>query len=141
MGTINTRLSIRSSNIFRGSVSQRHDRTFSVETRVDQGTRVIKQNSSGSPHELASGSEYYDSSESGATANQVYIFIRNVSTAAAKTITVQFNKNGTRDDVILLNNGEYTMFPWRCDAATDKLEIFSNDSAGVKVEYLISPML
>ena len=33
------------------------------------------------------------------------------------------------------------MFPWKCDAATDKLEIFSNDSAGVKVEYLISPML
>jgi hypothetical protein len=140
MGTINTRLSIRSSNIFRGQISQRHDRTFSVEARVDQGVRVITENSSGSPHELASGTNFYDAAETGSTANQVFIFIRNVASVAAKTITVQFNKNGTRDDVMLLNNGEYTMFPWKCDAATDKLELFSNDSAGVKVEYLISPM-
>jgi len=141
MGTINTRLSIRSSNLFKGSFSQRHDRTFNVETRVEQGTRLIKENSSGSPYELASGAEYYDSTESGAIANQVYIFIRNVASVAAKTITVQFNKAGVRDDVILLNNGEYTMFPWLCNAATDKLEIYSNDTAGVKVEYIITPML
>jgi hypothetical protein len=140
MGTINTRISLRSSNTFRNTISQRHDRSFSVETRVDQGTRLIKETSIGSPHELASGVNFYDSTESGANANQVYVFIRNNTSTALKTLTVVFNKNGVRDDVILLNGGEFALFPWKCDATTDTLEMFSNDASGVKVEYIISPM-
>jgi hypothetical protein len=140
MGTLNTRISIRSSNTFKNTTSFRHDRAYSVETRVDQGTRLITENSSGSPHTLGDGSVYYDSSESGSTSNQVYVFIRNTTLTANKIITVQFNKNGTRDDVMILGPGEFTFFPWKCDAATDDLEIFSNDTAGVKIEYVISPM-
>lgn len=140
MGTLNTRISIRSSNTFRNTVTFRHDRAYAVETRVDQGTRNITENTSGSPHLLADGSIYYDSSESGSTANQVYVFIRNTTLTANKTITVQFNKNGTRDDVITLGPGQFTFFPWKCDAATDDIEVFSNDTAGVKLEYVISPM-
>jgi len=141
MGTINTRLSIRTANTFRNVIALRHDKAYAVETRVDQGTRLITETSSGAPHTLASGSLYYDASETGATSNQVYIFIRNNTTVALKTITIQFNKNGTRDDVIVLNAGEFTIFPWKCDAATDDIELFSNDSTGVKIEYIISPML
>jgi hypothetical protein len=70
----------------------------------------------------------------------VYVFIRNTSGIGKKTISIQFNKNGTRDDVILLNSGEFTVFPWKCDATTDDIEVFSNDSAGVKIEYIVSPM-
>ena len=140
MGTLNTRISIRSSNAFKNTITFRHDKAYAVEARVDQGTRVIKDNSSGSPHEIASGSDYFDSSESGALANQVYVFIRNTTLALNKTITVQFNKNGTRDDVGLLGPGQFMFIPWKCDAATDKLEVFSNDTAGVKVEYILSPM-
>ena len=140
MGTINTRISIRSSNTFRNTISQRHDRAYSVESRVDTGTRLITENTSGSPHTLIDGANFYDSAETGAAANQVYVFLRNTSSIAGKTITVQFNKNGTRDDVMLLNAGEFTMFPWKCDAATDDIEVFSNDTAGVRVEYIVSPM-
>lgn len=140
MGTINTRISLRSSNTFRNTISQRHDKTFAVESRVDSGTRSITETTSGSPHTLIDGANYYDSTETGDTANQVLVFIRNTSSKAKKTITVQFNKNGTRDDVILLNSGEFTIFPWKCDAATDDIEVFSNDSEGVKVEYIVSPM-
>ena len=141
MGTLTTKLSIRSSNVSRNRISQRHDRLFNVEDRIDNGVRIIKTNSIGSPTVIADGAEYYDSSESGDLANQVYLFIRNVSKTYQKTITVVFNKNGTRDDVALLNNGEFIFMPWKCDAATDKVELFSNDTAGVKIEYLISPML
>ena len=140
MGTLNTRISIRSSNTFKNTVTFRHDRAYAVETRVDSGTRLITENSSGSPHLLGDGSVYYDASETGAQANQVYVFIRNTTLTTGKTITVQFNKNGTRDDVIVLGPGQFTFFPWKCDAATDDLELFSNDSAGVRVEYVISPM-
>ena len=140
MGTINTRISLRSSNTFRNTISQRHDKTFAVEARVDAGTRNVKETTSGSPNLLIDGANYYDSDESGDTANQVYVFIRNTAGRSGSTITVQFNKNGTRDDVILLNAGEFTMFPWKCDAATDLIEVFSNDSNGVKVEYIVSPM-
>ena len=140
MGTLTTKLSIRSSNVSRNRISQRHDRLFNVEDRIDNGVRVIKANSINSPTPIADGAEYYDSGESGDLANQVYLFIRNVSKTYKKTITVVFNKNGTRDDVALLNNGEFIFMPWKCDAATDKVEVFSNDTAGVKIEYLISPM-
>ena len=140
MGTINTRISLRSANTFKNLISFRHDRAYSVEDRVDQGTRTITENSSGSPYVLGDGTEYYDSSETGATANQVYVFVRNTTTVTNKTITVQFNKNGTRDDVILLGPGQFAFFVWKCDAATDDLELFSNDSNGVKCEYIISPM-
>ena len=64
MGTLNTRISIRSSNTFKNTVTFRHDRAYAVESRVDQGTRTITENSSSSPHLLADGSIYYDSSES-----------------------------------------------------------------------------
>jgi len=140
MGTINTRISLRSANTFKNLISFRHDRAYSVEDRVDQGTRTIKENSSGSPFTLGNGDEYYDSSETGATANQVYVFIRNTTLTTNKTITVQFNKNGTRDDVILLGPGQFAFFLWKCDATTDDLELFSNDSAGVKCEYILSPL-
>lgn len=140
MGTINTRFSIRSSNTFRNQISQRHDRTIAVENRIDIATRTIKETTSGSPNTLLEGSVYYDAAESGDTANQILVFIRNTTSTANKTISVQFNKNGTRDDVILLGPGEYTMFPWKCDAATDNVEVFSNDAAGVKVEFIASPM-
>jgi len=140
MGTLNTRFSIRSSNTFRNQISQRHDRTIAIENIIDSALRVIKNTTSGSPHTLIEGSAYYDSSESGDVANQVMVFIRNTSTMNNKTITVQFNKNGTRDDVILLNAGEYAIFPWKCDAATDDIEVFSNDASGVKVEFLVAPM-
>ena len=46
MGTLNTRISIRSSNTFRNTVTFRHDRAYAVETRVDQGTRNITENTS-----------------------------------------------------------------------------------------------
>ena len=140
MGTLTTKLSIRSSNVSRNRISQRHDRLFNVEDRIDNGVRIIKTNSINSPTTLADGAEYYDSGESGDLANQVYLFIRNVSKTYKKTITVVFNKNGTRDDVALLNNGEFIFMPWKCDASTDKVEVFSNDTNGVKIEYLISPM-
>lgn len=141
MGTINTRFAIRSNNTFRNQISQRHDRTVSVENKVESITRNITQNSGGSPYTLLDGNDWYDSSESGATANQVMVFLRNTTTTAGKTITVQFNNNGTRDAVILLGPGEYTMFPWHCNAATDDIEVFSNDNSnGVKIELLAAPM-
>ena len=141
MGTITTRFILRSNNTFRNQISQRHDRTVSVENKIESITRVIKENSGGSPYTLLDGADWYDSTESGATANQIMVFIRNTTSTAAKTITVQFNKNGTRDGVILLGPGEYTMFPWLCDAATDDIEVFSNDATnGVKIELLATPM-
>lgn len=140
MGTINTRISIRSSNTFRNSISQRHDRTYSIESQIDTATRLIKATTANAPYTLFDGADFYDSAETGASANQVYIFIRNTSVTGGKTLTVQFNKNGTRDDVILLNGGEFTLFPWKCDAATDDIEVFSNDANGVKVEYIAAPM-
>ena len=140
MGTINTRISIRSSNTFRNSISQRHDRTFSVESQIDSATRLIKATTSGSPYTLFNGADFYDSAETGAGANQVYVFIRNTSTTGGKTLTIQFNKDGTRDDALLLNAGEFAMFPWKCDAATDDIEVFSNDATGVRIEYIASPM-
>lgn len=141
MGTINTRFAIRSNNTFRNQISQRHDRTVSVENKVESITRNITQNSGSSPYTLLDGNDWYDSSESGATANQVMVFLRNTTTTAGKTITVQFNNNGTRDAVILLGPGEYTMFPWHCNAATDDIEVFSNDNSnGVKIELLAAPM-
>ena len=141
MGTITTRFTLRSNNTFRNQIAQRHDRTVSVENNIESITRVIKENSGGSPYTLLDGSIWYDSTETGATANQVMVFIRNTTTTAAKTITVQFNNNGTRDAVILLGPGEYTMFPWHCSAATDDVEVFSNDNTnGVKIELLAAPM-
>jgi len=140
MGTINTRLSLRTNNTFRNQVSQRHDRTVAIENNLEFSTKVIKATSSSSPYTLIDGDDYYDSTETGPKAHQVYFFVRNTTTIAGKTINVQFNKNGTRDDVILLGPGEYTVFPWKCDAATDDIEVYSNDDAGVKVEYLIAPM-
>lgn len=140
MGTINTRFTIRSSNTFRNQISQRHDRTIAVENQIDLASRSITQTSSSSPYTILDGEDYYDSTETGDTGNQVLVFIRNTTTLANKTITVQFNKNGTRDGVILLGPGEYTMFPWLCDASTDDVEVFSNDSNGVKVEWMASPM-
>ena len=124
MGTINTRISIRSSNTFRNVISQRHDKTYNIECQLESATRVITQNSSSSPYTLIDGADFYDSSETGDTANQVYVFIRNNSNNAGKTITIQFNKNGTRDDVMILGPAEYTLFPCKCDAATDDIEVF-----------------
>ncbi len=140
MGTFNTRFSLRSSNTFRNQISQRHDRTIAVENNVESATRLITQTTSGSPYTLLDGSNYYDAAETGDTANQVFVFIRNTSNLANKMINVQFNKNGTRDDVILLGPGEYSVFPWKCDAATDDIEVYSNDSGGVRVEFIASPM-
>ena len=68
------------------------------------------------------------------------MFVRNTTLTTNKTISIQFNKNGTRDDAILLGPGQFAFFLWKCDAATDDLELFSNDSAGVKVEYILSPL-
>ena len=65
MGTLTTKLSIRSSNVSRNRISQRHDRLFNVEDRIDNGVRIIKTNSISSPTTLADGAEYYDSGESG----------------------------------------------------------------------------
>jgi hypothetical protein len=140
MGTINTRISIRSSNTFRNTISQRHDKSYSVEQQIDSATRVITQTTSGSPYTLIDGNDFYDASETGDTANQIYVFMRNNSNTAGKTITVQFNKNGVRDDVIVLGPSEFTFFPWKCDAATDDIEVFSNDTEGVRLEYVVSPM-
>ena len=140
MGTLTTKLSIRSSNVSRNRIIQRHDRLFNIEDRVDNGVRIITSTSISSPTIIAAGSDYYDSTETGDIANQVYVFIRNVSKTYKKTITVIFNKNGTRDDVALLNNGEFIFIPWKCDASTDNVELICNDSTGVKIEYLIAPM-
>lgn len=140
MGTFNTRFSLRSSNTFRNQISQRHDRTIAVENNVESATRLITQTTSGSPYTLLDGSNYYDAAETGDTANQVFVFIRNTSNLANKMINVQFNKNGTRDDVILLGPGEYSVFPWNCNATTDDIEVYSNDSGGVRVEFIASPM-
>ena len=141
MAIINARLSLRSSNLFKNSISQRHDRSFRVESQVDSGTRLITATSSGSPYTLVDGTDFYDSSETGDTANQVMLFIRNVSTIGNKTISVQFNDGTNRIVGILLNAGEYTMLPWKCLSASNDIEVFSNDSAGVKIEFIISPML
>lgn len=140
MGTFNTRFSLRSSNTFRNQISQRHDRTIAVENNINSSTKLITQTTSGSPFTILDGDEYYNASETGATANQIFVFIRNTTTLAGKVINVQFNNNGTRDSVILLGPGEYTFFPWHCNAATDDIEVFSNDSAGVRVEFLAAPM-
>lgn len=140
MGTLNTRFTLRSSNLYRNSVAQRHDKVFAVENLVENNVRVIKATSGSSPYEVASGTDYYDSDETGDFANRVFVFLRNTATAAGKKITIQFNNNGTRDAVMSLNSGEFTYFPWICDAAIDKLEVFSNDSDGVKLEYILTPM-
>jgi len=140
MGTFNTRFSLRSSNTFRNQISQRHDRTIAVDNHINSSTKLITQTTSGSPFTILDGDEYHDASETGATANQIFVFIRNTTTLAGKVINVQFNNNGTRDSVILLGPGEYTFFPWNCSATTDDIEVFSNDSAGVRVEYLAAPM-
>lgn len=140
MAIINARLSLRSSNLFKNSISQRHDRTFRVETSVDNGTRLIKQNSGSSPYTLVDGTEYYDSSESGDLANQVLVFLRNTTTTTGKIITVQFNDGTNRLDVMTLGPGEYAIFPFKCAAAAEDVEVYSNDTAGVRIEYIISPM-
>lgn len=140
MGTINTRISIRSSNTFRNTISQRHDRTFSVEPRVDNGTRIITAITTGTAQTLIEGANYYDAAETGATANQVYVFIRNTSGVAGKVIYVKFVNGSTNMQPITLNAGEFTMFPWNCASANDDIDVFSNDANGVKVEYIVSPM-
>lgn len=141
MATINARLSLRSSNLFKNTISQRHDRSFRVEAHVESGTRLIKTTDANSPYTLVDGTDYYDSSETGATANQVMVFLRNISTTGNKTIAVQFYDGTNRQDSILLNAGEFTIFPWKCNAASEDIEVFSNDTNGVRVEYLVSPML
>ena len=140
MGTINTRISIRSSNTFRNTISQRHDRTFAVEPRVDSGVRIITATTSGTAQGLIEGANYYDAAETGDTANQVYVFIRNTSGVAGKVIFVKFLNASTNMQPITLNAGEFTMFPWNCASANDDIDVFSNDSNGVKVEYIVSPM-
>lgn len=140
MAIINARLSLRSSNLFKNTISQRHDRTFRVESSADNGTRLIKQNSSGSPFTLVDGTDFFDSSESGVLANQVLVFIRNTTTTTGKIITVQFNDGSARQDVMTLGPGEYALFPYKCAAAAEDLEVFSNDTAGVRIEFIISPM-
>lgn len=140
MGTINTRISIRSSNTFRNSISQRHDRTFAVEPRVDNGTRIITATTTGTAISIIEGSNYYDAAETGDTANQVYVFLRNTSGVAGKVITVQYDDGTNTVQAIKLNAGEFTIFPWNCASANHDIEVYSNDSAGVKVEYIASPM-
>ena len=140
MGTINTRISIRSSNTFRNTISQRHDRTFAVEPRVDSGVRIITATTTGTAQGLIEGANYYDAAETGDTANQVYVFIRNTSGVAGKVIFVKFLNASTNMQPITLNAGEFTMFPWNCASANDDIEVFSNDSNGVKVEYIVSPI-
>lgn len=140
MAIINSRLSLRSSNLFKNSISQRHDRSFRVESLVESGTRLITATSGASPYTLVDGTDYYDSSESGDTANQVFVFIRNTASTAKKTITVQFNDGTNKQDVMTLNTGEYALFPWKCAAAAEDIEVFSNDSDGVRVEFIVSPM-
>ena len=140
MGTINTRISIRSSNTFRNTISQRHDRTIAVEPRVDSGTRVITAITTGTSQTLIEGANYHDAAETGATANQVYVFIRNTSGVAGKVIYVKFLGNSTNIQAITLNAGEFTTFPWNCASDNDDIEVFSNDANGVKVEYIVSPM-
>jgi len=140
MGTINTRISIRSSNTFRNSISQRHDRTFAVEPRVDTGTRIITATTTGTAISIIEGSNYYDAAETGDTANQVYVFLRNTSGVAGKVITVQYDDGTNTVQAIKLNAGEFTIFPWNCASANHDIEVYSNDSAGVKVEYIASPM-
>jgi hypothetical protein len=140
MGTINTRISIRSSNTFRNTISQRHDRTFAVEPRVDSGVRIITATTTGTAQGLIEGANYYDAAETGDTANQVYVFIRNTSGVAGKVIFVKFLNASTNMQPITLNAGEFTMFPWNCASTNDDIEVFSNDSNGVKVEYIVSPM-
>ena len=140
MGTINTRISIRSSNTFRNTISQRHDRTFSVEARVDSGTRVITETTTNSAETIIEGASYYKASETGDTANQMYVFLRNTSGVAGKVIFVKFVSGANAIQSITLNAGEFAMFPWHCSGDTDDIEMFSNDAQGVKVEYIISPM-
>jgi hypothetical protein len=140
MATLNTRFILRSSNLFRNSINHRHDKVFAIDSLVENNVKSITQTSSGTPYEVASGADYYDAAATGDFANRVFVFIRNTSTVAGKKITIQFNNNGTRDAVMALNSGEFTYFPWVCDAATDKLEVFSNDSDGVKLEYILTPM-
>jgi len=140
MGTINTRISIRSSNTFRNNLSQRHDRVYAVESRIDNGTRIITATTTGTAYSLVDGADFYDAAETGDTASQVYLFLRNTSGVAGKVITVQFNDGSNTVQVAKLNAGEFAMLPWSCGSATHAVEVYSNDSNGVKVEYIASPM-
>jgi hypothetical protein len=55
-------------------------------------------------------------------------------------ITVQYDDGANTVQAIKLNAGEFTIFPWNCASATHNIEVYSSDSAGVKVEYIASPM-
>jgi hypothetical protein len=140
MGTINTRISIRSSNTFRNNLSQRHDRVYAVESRIDNATRIIKATTTGTAYTIVDGADFYDAAETGDAANRVYLFVRNTSGIAGKIITVQFNDGTNTVETAKLNAGEFTMITWYCGSANHAVEVYSNDSAGVKVEFIASPM-
>jgi hypothetical protein len=113
---------------------------YAVESRIDNATRIIKATTTGTAYTIVDGADFYDAAETGDAANRVYLFVRNTSGIAGKIITVQFNDGTNTVETAKLNAGEFTMITWYCGSANHAVEVYSNDSAGVKVEFIASPM-
>ena len=130
MASITTRLSVRSRNLFSNAIGTRHDKSFSVSSNADRRIKTVKE-ASGAPHTLIDASDYYSD-----TALSLFAFVKNVTTTN-KHIYVVIGSQV----VAKLQPGEYMLFPWYVNSASNDFKVYSNDaSIGVKVEYFAAQM-
>jgi len=129
MASINTRLTLKTKNVFTNTLNLRHDKTFAIDADAERAVKNIKV-ASGAPAVLLAVADY------GGTEKNVFIFLRNRSTTAAKYIYLMVGAQL----IMRLSPGEYFMFPWFTQTSDD-FKVYSNDaSVGVNLEYFIGKM-
>lgn len=129
MASINTRLSLKTKNVFTNTLNLRHDKTFGIDADAERAVKNIKA-ASGSPYTLLTVTDY------GGDDKNVFVFIRNRSTTAAKYIYIVIGVQ----EMIKLSPGQYCMFPWWTQSS-DNFKVYSNDaSVGVNLEYFVAKM-
>ena len=128
MASINTRLQLQSKNLFSNSLNQRVDKSYNITSEVLKRTKNITVTTSGTAESILTVTEY------GADKN-VFVFLRNRSTKAAKYIYVIIGSQ----QIMRLSPGQYTVFPWRTETGDD-FKVYGNDSDGINIEYLVGTM-
>ena len=129
MATINTRLTLKTKNVFTNTLNLRHDKTFAIAADAERAVKTIKV-AADAPYTLLDEDDY------GGADKQVFVFLRNRSVTAAKYIYIMIGAQL----IMRLSPGEYCMFPWWTQD-NDDFKVYSNDaSAGVNLEYFLGKM-
>jgi uncharacterized protein YbjT (DUF2867 family) len=129
MASINTRLTLKTKNVFTNTLNLRHDKTFAIDADAERAVKNIKA-ASGSPYTLLTVTDY------GGDDKSIFIFLRNRSTTAAKYLYIMVGAQL----IMRLSPGEYFMFPWWTQTSDD-FKVYSNDpSNGVNLEYFVGKM-